>query len=44
MAKMSLKQFEKSGKDKDTKGIKEGSKKDLALDKKQLSKINKGRK
>ncbi len=28
--------FEKSGKDKDPKGMKEGSKKDSALDKKQM--------
>ncbi len=30
--------FEKSGKDKEAKGVKEGSKKDKALDKKQMSK------
>ena len=30
--------FEKSGKDKEAKGVKEGSKKDKALDKKQMGK------
>jgi hypothetical protein len=39
--KMSLKQFEKSGKDKDPKGIKEGTRKEEAFDKKQLAKLNK---
>jgi hypothetical protein len=34
MANMSMKQFEKSGKDKDPKGMKEGSKKEEAFDKK----------
>jgi hypothetical protein len=39
--KMTMKQFEKSGKDKDPKGMKEGSKKEEAFDRKQLAKINK---
>lgn len=43
MAKMSMKAFEKSKFDKDPKGMREGSKKDKALDKKQLAKRNKGR-
>jgi hypothetical protein len=30
--------FEKSGKDKEKKGVKEGSKKDTAMDKKQMKK------
>ncbi len=38
---MSMKAFEKSGKDKDPKGMKEGSAKEEAFDKKQLKKINK---
>lgn len=32
-----MQMFEKSGKDKDPKSMKEGSKKDLALDKKQMA-------
>jgi hypothetical protein len=42
MAKMTMKAFEKSGKDVDPKGIKEGSKKDIALDKKQMAAMKKG--
>jgi hypothetical protein len=41
---MPMKLFEKSGKDKDPKGMKEGSKADKALDKKQLAKVNAKRK
>jgi hypothetical protein len=37
MAKKTMKMFEKSGKDKDTKSAPEGSKKDLARDKKQFA-------
>lgn len=36
MAKMTMKAFEKSGLDKDPKGMKEGSKADKALDRKQM--------
>lgn len=36
MAGKKLVPFEKSGKDKDPKGVKEGSKKDVALDMKQM--------
>jgi hypothetical protein len=42
MAKMSIKKFEKSGKDIDPKGMKEGSKADIALDKKQMGAMKKG--
>lgn len=42
--KMTFKQFEKSGKDKDPKGMKEGTKKEETFDKKQFAKVNKGRK
>ena len=42
--KMTPKQFEKSRYDKDTKSAPEGSKKDMARDKAQLKKVNKGRK
>jgi len=41
---MSMKTFEKSKFDKDPKGMKEGSKADMALDKKQLAKVNAKRK
>lgn len=41
--KMTMKQFERSGADKERKGVKEGSKADRALDKRQLAKVNKGR-
>ncbi len=44
MAKMTMKQFEKSKFDKEKPGVKEGSKKDKALDKKQLAAVNKKRK
>ena len=47
MAKMTMKQFEKSATDKklDKKnGYKEGSKKDMAADKAALAKMNKGKK
>lgn len=37
---MKTKMFEKSGKDKD-KGMKEGSKKDMAMDKKQMAAMKK---
>lgn len=37
MAKGGFKAFEKSGADKDPKGMKEGSKRDKALDKKQMA-------
>lgn len=40
MAKMSMKQFEKSRFDKEKPGVKEGSKADRAMDKKQLAKVN----
>jgi hypothetical protein len=43
MAKMGMKAFEKSKMDKDPKGMKEGSKADKALDKKQLAAVNKKR-
>jgi hypothetical protein len=42
MAKMTMKAFEKSGKDVDPKGVKEGSKADIALDKKQMAAMKKG--
>jgi hypothetical protein len=42
--KMSMKQFEKSGFDKEKKGEREGSKADKARDKRQLAAANKGRK
>lgn len=38
MAKKTMKAFEKSGADKEKKGMKEGSKADKALDKKQFGK------
>jgi len=41
MAKMTMKEFEKSKFDKEPKGVKEGSKEDKALDKKQLAEVNK---
>jgi hypothetical protein len=47
MAKMTMKQYEKSPADKraDKKsGLKEGSKKEMAQDRKELARINKGRK
>ena len=44
MAKMTMGQYEKSGKDKDPKGSKEGSKADVARDKAALAKVNKGKK
>jgi hypothetical protein len=44
MAKKTLKMFEKSGKDVEPKGVKEGSKKDEALDKKQFKLFKKGKK
>lgn len=34
-----MKMFEKSGMDKEMKGVKEGSKKDMAMDKKQMAKM-----
>lgn len=34
-------QFEKSGKDKEVKGVKEGSKRDMAMDKKQMAAMKK---
>lgn len=37
MAKMTMKKFEKSGFDKEKKGVKEGSKADKAMDKKQMA-------
>lgn len=45
MAKESktMKAFEKSGKDVEPKGVKEGSKKDKALDKKQFAAFKKSR-
>lgn len=43
MAKMTMKQFEKSRFDKDTKKAPEGSKADRARDKKQLARANKGK-
>ena len=41
MAKMppKMKPFEKSTKDKEVKGLKEGSKKEMAMDKKQMGKM-----
>jgi hypothetical protein len=42
-AKMPMKAFEKSKFDKEPKGVKEGSKADKALDKKQLAAVNKKR-
>lgn len=39
--KMTMKQFERSPLDKEPKGMKEGSKADRALDKKQLAAANK---
>jgi hypothetical protein len=36
MAKMTKAMFEKSGFDKEKKGVKEGSKEDMAMDKKQM--------
>ncbi len=42
--KMTKSQFEKSRFDKDTKKAPEGSKADMARDKKQMAKVNKGRK
>jgi hypothetical protein len=42
MAKMTMKAFEKSGKDVDPKGMKEGSKADKALDLKQMRGMKKG--
>lgn len=39
MATKKMMAFEKSGKDKEKKGMKEGSKADMALDKKQASKF-----
>ncbi len=42
--KMTPKQFEASKFDKDTKSAPEGSKKDMARDKVQLKKVNRGRK
>jgi len=41
--KMSMKQFEKSPFDKEKKGEKEGSPKDMARDKRQLAKVNQKR-
>lgn len=41
MGKMTMKAFEKSKFDKEPKGMKEGSKADKALDKKQLAAVNK---
>lgn len=35
--KKTMKMFEKSGMDKEMKGVKEGSKKDMAMDKKQFA-------
>lgn len=43
MAKMTMKQFEQSKFDKEKKGVKEGSPKDRALDKKQLAAKNTGK-
>lgn len=44
MAKKTMKAFEKSGFDKETKGgPKEGSKKEEAMDKKQFNKFKKGK-
>ena len=40
-AKMTMKAFEKSGADKEPKGMKEGSKKEMAFDKKQFAKARK---
>jgi len=34
-----MKKFEQGGYDKETKGVKEGSKKDMAMDKKQMAKM-----
>lgn len=42
--KMTMKEFERSSYDKEPKGVKEGSKEDMALDKKQLKAVNKGMK
>lgn len=42
-AKKTFKLFEKSGADKDPKGLKEGSKKEEALDRKQFNKFKKGK-
>ena len=41
---MNMKAFEKSPADKEAKGVKEGSKRDMAMDKKQLAAINAKRK
>lgn len=41
--KMTMKQFERSGADKERKGVKEGSKTDRMLDKRQLAKANQRR-
>ena len=43
MKKMTMKAFEKSKYDKEPKGVKEGSKADKMLDKKQLAAVNKKR-
>lgn len=43
MAKMTMKAFERSKMDKEPKGVKEGSKADKALDKKQLAAVNRKR-
>lgn len=43
MAKMTMKQFEQSKFDKEKKGVKEGSAKDRAMDKKQLAAKNSGK-
>lgn len=43
MAKKTLKMFEKSKSDKEPKGVKEGSKKDEKLDKKQFTKFTKSK-
>lgn len=43
MAKMTMKQFEQSKFDKEKKGVKEGSPKDRAMDKKQLAAKNAGK-
>jgi hypothetical protein len=40
MGKMTMKAFEKSKMDKEPKGVKEGSAKDKAMDKKQLAAAN----
>jgi len=42
MAKGGMAAFEKSGKDVEKKGMKEGSKADMALDKKQMAGMKKG--